>query len=98
MFKLLEPITVVMRDQKVVTYAGRNLIVHDWTRYIVTFENGDIFCYSVKPQLIPTLNHAVPDTAKVGHWKVITTTNYEIEFIATYTYEGDWKESLQEVD
>jgi len=50
MFKLLEPFTTVASYQKVVTYAGRNLIVHGWTKYIVTFENGDVFCYSVKPQ------------------------------------------------
>lgn len=97
MFKLLEPFTTVASYQKVVMYAGKNLIVPAWTKYITMDENGDVYCYSLKPQLIPQLNHEMPATAKVGYWTAVDV-RCNVEFLQNYTYEGDWKESLQEVD
>ena len=69
------------------TYFGIKLSVPIWAKYIAVDANGNLFCYSHKPQY----------SLVYGEWSCKHTENITV-FLLNVSYIGNASESLRTVD
>ena len=75
------------QEARTVVYFGYPFVVPNGWDFIATDENGEVFCYRGKP--------VVSDDS--GRWKVGSLINRYI-LLAHVKFEGDWKDSLMEIE
>lgn len=93
MFKLKITDSNTTIHNKSVVYFGKTFTVPKWAKYLATDEDGRIFCYSEKPvrKCDVYINAFNPNVWLRNNKAGI------VDAIDLIDYEGDWKESLQEV-
>lgn len=85
MFKIIE-VEEVKFSSKVIKYFGLKLEVPYWTNFIAADEDGEIHAYESKPE-----------NNSYGQWHCYFD-ECAPEHILRVKFDGDWKDSLVEVE